>query len=150
MSRVIAFVPLFACLLVFAAGCGDDGGDNDIPPPDDVAAAPQDATVTASGLAYKVLVDGEGDVSPLATDRVTVHYTGWTTNGDMFDSSVARGAPATFPVNALIEGWVEGLQLMQEGDEYRFWIPEDLAYQGRSGFPAGMLVFDVELIGIVR
>jgi len=152
MSRAFAFVPVFACLLLVsaAAGCGDDGGDNDIPPPEDVEAPPQDATTTSSGLAYKVLVDGAGEVSPLATDQVTVHYTGWTTDGDMFDSSVARGAPATFPVNALIAGWVEGLQLMQEGDEYRFWIPEELAYQGRNGFPAGMLVFDVELIGIVR
>jgi peptidylprolyl isomerase len=79
---------------------------------------------------------------------VTVHYTGWTTDGEMFDSSVTRGTPATFALDGVIAGWTEGLQLMVEGERRRFWIPESLAYQGQPGSPAGMLVFDVELIKI--
>lgn len=78
-----------------------------------------------------------------------VHYTGWTTDGEMFDSSVARGESIEFPLDAVIAGWTEGLQLMVEGEHRRLWIPEALAYGGQSGRPAGMLVFDVELIRIV-
>ena len=136
--------------LVFVAACGDDDGLDPIPAPEDVAGPPDDATTTASGLSYKVLSLGAGEQRPTAEDVVTVHYTGWTTDGEMFDSSVARGEPATFPVDALIQGWVEGMQLMREGDEYRFWIPQRLAYQGRDGFPQGTLVFDVELIDVLR
>jgi peptidylprolyl isomerase len=77
-----------------------------------------------------------------------VNYTGWTTDGKMFDSSVQRGEPATFSLNQVIPGWTEGLQMMVEGEKRRFWIPESLAYQGQPGQPAGMLVFDVELIRI--
>src|SRR5436309_15688003 len=73
--------------------------------------------------------------------------TGWTTNGKMFDSSIVKGQPATFPVDGVIPGWTEGLQLMVEGEKTRFWIPENLAYKGQSA-PYGMLVFDVELIKI--
>jgi peptidylprolyl isomerase len=116
--------------------------------PADVAAAPKDAKKTASGLASKVLQSGTGSAHPGPTDRVTVHYTGWTTDGKMFDSSVTRGSPATFGLNQVIAGWTEGVQLMVEGEKRRFWIPEDLAYKGRPGAPAGMLVFDVELIKI--
>ena len=75
-----------------------------------------------------------------------MHYTGWTTDGKMFDSSVMRGQPATFPLNRVIPGWTEGLQLMVVGEKRRFWIPEKLAYQGKEGAPKGMLVFDVELL----
>ena len=78
--------------------------------------------------------------------RVTVHYTGWTTDGKMFDSSVARGKPATFPLTGVIRGWTQGLQLMVVGEKRRFWIPQKLAYQGRD--PKGMLVFEVELISL--
>ena len=77
-----------------------------------------------------------------------VHYSGWTTDGQMFDSSVMRDEPAEFALDAVIPGWTEGLQLMTEGEKTRFWIPEKLAYKGKAGFPAGMLVFDVELIKI--
>ena len=77
-----------------------------------------------------------------------MHYTGWTTDGKMFDSSVVRGEPATFALDGVIPGWTEGLQLMYEGEKTRFWIPEKLAYQGQPGAPKGMLVFDVELIRI--
>jgi len=116
------------------------------PVPEDVACPPADAERTASGLASKVLKPGHGKDKPTATSRVTVHYTGWTTDGKMFDSSVSRGQVATFPLNQVIAGWTEGLQLMVVGERRRFWIPENLAYQGRPGAPAGMLVFDVELI----
>jgi hypothetical protein len=116
--------------------------------PTDVAAPPADAQKTPSGLASKVLKAGDGGAKPLATNVVTVHYTGWTTDGKAFDSSVARGQPASFPLNRVIAGWTEGVQLMTVGEERRFWIPQALAYQGRPGPPAGMLVFDVELLAI--
>lgn len=119
-----------------------------IPAPSDVAAPPDDAQVTASGLAYKVLTEGTGD-TPTSMDRVRVHYTGWTTDGEMFDSSVAGGKPSEFGVTQVIAGWTEGLQLMKVGGEHRLWIPEKLAYRGASGRPAGMLVFDVQLLEIL-
>jgi len=118
------------------------------PAPTDVAAPPPEAVRTPSGLASKVLTPGKGTRKPSATSSVTVHYSGWTTDGKGFDSSVARGQPATFPLDRVISGWTEGLQLMVEGEERRFWIPVELAYQGRPGKPAGMLVFDVELLKI--
>ncbi|MCG8433972.1 MAG: FKBP-type peptidyl-prolyl cis-trans isomerase [Gammaproteobacteria bacterium] len=121
-----------------------------IPAPNDVAAPPDDALSTDSGLAYKVLQSGKGERHPGPTDLVEVHYTGWTTDGKMFDSSVLRGQTATFPLNRVIKGWQEGVQLMVEGEKTRFWIPAELAYAGstRPGAPQGMLVFDVELIRI--
>ena len=117
-----------------------------IPPPEDVAAPPADAEKTESGLASKVLEPGKGATHPARTDLVTVHYTGWTTDGKMFDSSRAGGKPATFPLDKVIAGWTEGVQLMVAGEKRRLWIPEELAYKGKEGRPAGMLVFDVELI----
>jgi len=113
--------------------------------PADVAAPPADATRTASGLAYKRLLHGQGVKHPKPNDEVTVDYTGWTTDGKMFDSSLTRGQPATFSLNQVIPGWTEGVQLMVEGEKMRFWIPQGLAYQGQPGKPAGMLVFDVQL-----
>lgn len=114
--------------------------------PVDVAAAPADAERTASGLASMVLQAGTGTDHPGPTSSVTVHYSGWTTDGHLFDSSVVRGRVVSFPLNAVIVGWTEGLQLMVEGEKRRFWIPVDLAYAGRAGAPAGTLVFDVTLI----
>jgi FKBP-type peptidyl-prolyl cis-trans isomerase len=116
--------------------------------PKDVAAAPADAKKTASGLAYKILKKGKGKTRPVAADRVLVHYSGWTTDGKMFDSSITRGKPISFGVTQVIPGWTEGLQLLVQGDTARLWIPEELAYKGRPGAPKGMLVFDVELIEI--
>jgi peptidylprolyl isomerase len=115
--------------------------------PADVKAPPASAKKTATGLAYQVLTPGKGTRHPRASDQVTVHYSGWTTDGKLFDSSVTRGEPATFPLNGVIAGWTEGLQLMVEGEKARFWIPEALAYKGQRD-PKGMLVFDVELIRI--
>jgi peptidylprolyl isomerase len=115
--------------------------------PSDVKAPPADTQKTASGLAYRVLKAGTGGRRPKPSDQVTVHYTGWTTDGKMFDSSIVHGKPATFAVNGVIPGWTEGLQLMVEGEKIRLWIPEKLAYEGKQA-PYGMLVFDVELIKI--
>ncbi len=118
-------------------------------PPADVAAIPEDATKTATGLAYKVLTPAPaGAKVATPTSTVTAHYTGWLTNGERFDSSVERGEPATFPLTKVIDGWKQGVGSMAEGEKRRLWIPEDLAYKGRPGKPAGMLVFDVELIKI--
>jgi FKBP-type peptidyl-prolyl cis-trans isomerase len=118
--------------------------------PADVAAPPADATTTASGLAYKSLQQGTGASHPAPTSKVEVHYTGWTTDGGMFDSSVARGKTISFPLNGVIKGWTEGVQLMKVGDKFRFWIPAGMAYGENpgGGRPGGMLVFDVELFNI--
>jgi FKBP-type peptidyl-prolyl cis-trans isomerase len=107
---------------------------------------------TASGLQYEVLTPGTGTASPSSTDNVTVHYKGTTLDGKEFDSSYSRGEPATFPLNRVIAGWTEGVQLMKEGAKYRFYIPSALAYgeqgAGRSIGPNAALIFDVELIKI--
>lgn len=124
-----------------------------LPPPADVAAAPADAKKTASGLASKVIKKGSGTQKPKGTDTVKVHYTGWTTDGKMFDSSVMRGEPASFALNQVIKGWTEGVALMVVGEKRRFWIPGNLAYgdtPSRPGAPAGTLVFDVELLEIEK
>jgi FKBP-type peptidyl-prolyl cis-trans isomerase len=118
--------------------------------PKDVAAAPKDAEKTATGIASKVLKKGTGTEHPVAESNVKVHYTGWTTDGKMFDSSTTRGEPAEFPLNGVIPGWTEGVQLMVVGEKRRFWIPEELAYKGQAGGPKGMLVFDVELLEIKK
>jgi FKBP-type peptidyl-prolyl cis-trans isomerase len=109
---------------------------------------PADAQRTASGIAYVVLTPGTGTTHPAATDTVTVHYSGWTGDGAMFDSSHARGKPATFGLDVVIPGWREGVQLMVEGQTSRFWIPAELAYGYSGPGPIGQLVFDIELIAI--
>lgn len=106
--------------------------------------------VTDSGLQYKVIKEGEGG-SPSADDTVKVHYRGTFINGEEFDSSYERGQPATFPLNGVIAGWTEGLQLMKEGGKMELYVPAELAYgQGRPGIPPNsVLVFEVELLEIV-
>jgi FKBP-type peptidyl-prolyl cis-trans isomerase len=107
-----------------------------------------DVVTTASGLQYKVLTPGSGD-SPKATDEVTVNYRGTLLDGTEFDSSYTRGQPATFPVNRVIPGWTEALQLMKPGGKYQLFVPPQLAYdlRARPGIPPGsMLIFDVELV----
>lgn len=155
-KRIVFFgeaVALFLAVSVSAVGCGEEnlqevGPALSIEAPADVIGPPGDAEVTDSGLASVVLAAGTGNRFPTPADLVRVHYTGWTTDGRSFDSSIPRGEPSQFPVRGVIQGWVEGLQLMVEGEKRRFWIPENLAYRGRSA-PFGMLVFDVELLAIV-
>jgi len=107
---------------------------------------------TASGLQYEILTPGTGSVSPSATETVKVHYKGTTLDGKEFDSSYSRGEPISFPLNRVIPGWTEGVQLMTEGAKYRFYIPSELAYgeQGAGGSigPNSTLIFDVELLKI--
>jgi peptidylprolyl isomerase len=116
--------------------------------PPDLAAPPADATKTGSGLAYKILAPGKGTVHPRKRDKVLVNYSGWTIDGKMIDSSIVKGEPAELSLEQVVPGWVEGLQLMTEGEKVRLWIPQKLAYKGEAGMPAGMLVFDVELLKI--
>ena len=108
---------------------------------------------TASGLQYEVLESGNG-AQPTANDRVEVHYTGKLIDGTVFDSSVERGVPATFGVTQVILGWVEALQLMHEGDQWRLYIPSDLAYgpNGAGGLigPDTTLIFDVQLLRVIK
>ena len=110
-------------------------------------------TVLPSGLQYVVLTEGTG-AKPKATDRVKCHYEGRLTDGTVFDSSYRRGEPAVFPLNGVIAGWTEGVQLMGEGAKFRFFIPYQLAYgergAGQSIPPYAALVFDVELIEVVK
>ena len=110
------------------------------------------ATVLPSGLQYVVLTEGTG-AKPKATDRVKCHYEGRLTDGTVFDSSYRRGEPAVFPLNGVIAGWTEGVQLMGEGAKFRFFIPYQLAYgtrgAGQSIPPYAALIFDVELIEVL-
>src|SRR5690606_23298507 len=119
--------------------------------PKDVAAPPPNAQRSESGLAWIVLKPGSGTEKPNPDDKVTVHYTGWTADGTMFDSSEARNRPTTFSLSRVIAGWTEGVGLMTKGERRRFWIPANLAYgekPARPGMPAGQLTFDVELLDI--
>jgi peptidylprolyl isomerase len=110
-----------------------------VPAPPDVAAPPADALRTPSGLASKVLRVGVGQARPSRRSQVTVNYTGWTTDGRMFETN----SGVTFRLDEVIPGWTEGLQLMVVGEKRRFWIPSDLAYPDK-----GMLVFDIELLQV--
>jgi FKBP-type peptidyl-prolyl cis-trans isomerase len=139
--------PFLALTIVMTLASFVAGQPAALPAPPDVKAPPSDAKKTSSGLAYKVITPGKGKQHPKAENQVTVQYTGWTTDGKMFDSSVTRGKEATFPLNRVIAGWTEGVQLMVEGEKTRFWIPEKLAYRGERA-PYGLLVFDVELLKI--
>lgn len=160
----LKLVATFATVVLFA-GCSGGGteptGSGSEASAPAAADAPAEAAAPAveigkkmttdSGLEYEVLVAGSG-ASPSATDSVTVHYVGTLTDGTEFDSSIKRGKPATFPLNRVIPGWTEGLQLMQEGAKYRFTIPSDLGY-GARGVPGTIpanatLIFEVELLSI--
>jgi len=112
-------------------------------------ATKENIVTTASGLQYEILVEGEG-ASPSSSTSVTVHYKGTSLDGKEFDSSYSRNAPATFPLNRVIAGWTEGLQLMNAGAKYRFFIPSELAYGQRGAGadigPNATLIFEVELL----
>jgi FKBP-type peptidyl-prolyl cis-trans isomerase len=117
--------------------------------PPDVAKPPGDAQKTAKGTFFKVLKAGKGGPKAKVTDVVKVNYTGWTTDGRMFDSSAMRKEPAEFNLaGGVIAGWTDGVSQMSAGDKYRFWIPAELAYKAAPGKPQGMLVFDIELLEI--
>jgi len=155
--RVLSLLTLLLATLYLCAcsparnGSTPKPGTHSLPAPANVTHPPADATVLPSGLAYKVLRPGSGKVHPTLADTVVVNYTGWTTDGTMFDSSVVRGKPAEFPLNKLIKGWQQGIPLMVVGEKARFWIPGKLAYDNRDdrpNAPKGMLVFDVKLLEI--
>jgi peptidylprolyl isomerase len=148
MSRLA--VLLLVCVSVLSSCRLKEEKPADIPAPPDVAAPPADAVKTASGLASKVLQPGNTNIRPNAHSTVTVNYTGWTTDGRMFDSSIPRGEPSTFEVSAVIPGWTEGVQLMVVGEKRRFWIPGALAYDNipNPDAPKGTLVFDIELLAV--
>ena len=116
--------------------------------PADLTAPPADAETLRSGLATKVLKPGTGTRHPNRRSTVVVNYSGWTTEGRMFDSTILRGQPAQFPLDRVIKGWTEGIPLMVEGEVRRFWIPAKLAYADQPEMPQGMLIFDVELVAI--
>ena len=139
-----------ALAFIFIAALASAQNTKIIPTPADVAEAPADAEKTASGLASKVIEAGTGKTHPARTDRVTVDYSGWTTDGKMFDSSLPTGKAVTFSLDKVIAGWTEGVQLMVAGETRRFWIPESLAYKGKQGRPQGTLVFDVKLISFTE
>src|SRR3981189_1476954 len=135
VASILAITSLIASLIASLAGCSSKKAEDkpppappvadagtptktgEIPAPPDVAAPPADAEKSASGLAWKVLGKGTGPAPPAATATVTVNYTGWTTDGKMFDSSTKRGQPASFALGNVIKGWTEGIQLMTEGEK---------------------------------
>ncbi len=133
-------------------GAKGDAGASTAAPPTSTGSQTNEMQKTASGLKYLVMKKGTGTVSPKATDAVKVHYHGTLLDGTVFDSSVQRGEPISFPLNRVIPGWTEGLQLMHVGDKFKFEIPPDLAYGPNSPTPAippnSTLVFEVELLGI--
>jgi FKBP-type peptidyl-prolyl cis-trans isomerase len=155
--KVLRFSMTLAAALCLT-GCNQPAQTTSESPATNAGAAPAAAApagemkTTASGLKYQVLKQGTGTVSPKATDTVKVHYHGTLLNGTVFDSSVQRGEPISFPLNQVIRGWTEGLQLMKVGDKFRFEIPPGLAYGPQSPSPLippnSTLVFEVELLGI--
>ena len=147
---------VLAVSLFLAQGCDDRSSSKPapasqrtvLPAPPDVAAPPTDARRVGRGVFIKTLQPGTGMEHPPPTGRVRAHYTGWGTDGQMFETSQGRQA-ATFPLTRVIPGWVDGLGAMVVGEKARLWVPQELAYMGRPGRPAGMLVFDVELLDIL-
>jgi peptidylprolyl isomerase len=140
------------CLLGCSKPIADKPAAQPTPSAPAASASKNDMITTASGLKYQVLKKGTGTVSPTATDTVNVHYHGTLLNGTVFDSSVERGQPISFPLNQVIPGWTEGVQLMHVGDKFKFEIPPNLAYGPNSPSPKippnSTLVFEVELLGI--
>jgi FKBP-type peptidyl-prolyl cis-trans isomerase len=152
MRKTVQLLILMFTLAALGAACSSPAEREapSIPPPPNVDAPPPQAQKSSSGLAWIVLQPGKGTRYPRPNSQVTVHYTGWTTDGESFDSSVSRGEPASFALNEVIAGWTEGVQMMVEGEKRRFCIPAELAYgnSSRPGAPQGLLVFDIELIRI--
>src|SRR5690349_4621562 len=152
MKMILTTTTFVAALALSVTACAEDTKPAD-PAAKPAAEAKESGkvTTTASGLKYEVLKDATGP-KPKATDNVTVHYKGTLTDGTVFDSSYDRGQPATFPLNRVIKGWTEGVQLMSPGSKFKFTIPPELGY-GAAGAggkipPNSVLVFEVELIKI--
>lgn len=155
--RICAILAATLCLLGCSKEESNAGAKTEGSTPQAATAVPANGQTnemikTTSGLKYQVIKRGAGTVSPKATDTVKVHYHGTLLDGTVFDSSVERGEPISFPLNRVIPGWTEGLQLMKVGDKFKFEIPPDLAYGPRSPSPKippnSTLVFEVELLGI--
>jgi FKBP-type peptidyl-prolyl cis-trans isomerase len=154
-SIMILRFSLALAATLFLVGCNKDatqtGGDKSAGA-NASSGQKNEMKTTPSGLKYQVLKQGTGTVSPKATDTVNVHYHGTLLDGTVFDSSVERGQPISFPLNGVIAGWTEGLQLMKVGDKFKFEIPPNLAYGAASPSPKippnSTLVFEVELLGI--
>jgi peptidylprolyl isomerase len=135
--------PIVALLLLASPALADVSS-----PTPAIGSPPSGARRTASGLVTLLLKKGTGTTHPSKRSTVLLHYTGFTTDGKVFDSSLKRGQPASFPITAVIPGFAEGVELMVVGEKRRMWIPPELAYKNRPGTPQGTLVFDVELITI--
>jgi FKBP-type peptidyl-prolyl cis-trans isomerase len=144
LLRSARLVPV---ILLLGAACSSQAANpSGTLPPADVSEPPADASRTATGLVYRVLVRGPRGAHPTPDARVLVHYTGWTTDGTVIDGAPIGGDPATVDLGRAMPGWREGLTLMAPGDKYRFWIPPALAYAGQPGKPQGMLVYDIYLL----
>ena len=146
--RTISLASLSLVTFGFTS-CGGTSSGKPAPIKSSFAPVPANAEVTASGLRSVVLKPGQGGPTPHRFSTVSAHYTGWTLDGTMFDSSIPRGKPSKFPLSNVIDGWTEGLQLMTVGEKRRFWLPANLAYGNNpgGGRPAGDLIFDIELLG---
>ncbi len=118
--------------------------------PPDLAGPADDATLFPSGLAMRMLKAGKGTRKPGERSTVFVHYSGWTSDGRLFESTWKTAQTAQFRLDQVIRGWTEGIQRMVPGDKARFWVPQKMAYRGEAGKPAGMLVFDIELLDFVQ
>ncbi len=145
-----AFAALVFVMAVTSASAQSTPASAIPPVPADVAAPPADAAKTASGLAHKIVTPGPGTEKPFATDIVTLHYTGWSADGKMFESSRTAGTPSMFALNRAMAGMRECVTQMAVGEIRRCWVPQELAYRGQAGAPRGMLVFDIDLIRIER
>lgn len=156
MSKIILLIAVLVVVLFFIKNMSGNTKQAEAQRQQGAAFLEQNKTkpgviTTASGLQYEVLQPGTGTVHPKATDTVSVHYHGTLIDGTVFDSSVQRGEPISFPLNRVIAGWIEGVPLMVEGEKVRFFIPSNLAYGNRAmgKIPAGStLIFDVELLKI--
>ncbi len=154
MMKLRFAVTVAASLCLLGCDKATQTGGNNVPAnsPGATSGQTNEMKTTASGLKYQVLKQGTGTASPKATDTVRVHYHGTLLNGTVFDSSVQRNEPISFPLNRVIPGWTEGLQLMKVGDKFKFEIPPNLAYGEQSPSPVippnSTLVFEVELLGI--
>ena len=145
IKALIVIVVLLAGAGVSHAQAPAPGRGSAPPVPPDVAEPPADAQKSQSGLISKMLSPGTGE-KPLGSDIITVHYTGWTTDGRMFDNSLTRETPPMFPIARVLPGWRECVLLMTVGERRRCWVPEALGYRGMAGRPAGTTVFDIELV----